>query len=134
MSVLTCPESLFLHLEAAPDVNAIAGKNIYPVMAPQDDAGPMIVFALAGRSDDLLLRGPATMASTRWDIDCVSREYDQAHRLAEAVIASLNYFKGPLGGPDGVYVEACTLADARDEVQLERGLFIVNLQFEIKYR
>jgi hypothetical protein len=131
---MNCGQSLFSHLTALPAVTAIVELRVYPVMGPQDEKRPLIVFALAGRTDDLVLRGPMTIATTSWEIDCVSPDYDQAHSLAEAVIASLNYFKGRLGGLDGVYVESSTLSNARDEVQLEQGLFIVNLQFEIKYR
>lgn len=131
---MTCGQSLFSHLAAVQGIAAIVDQRIYPVMGPQDEKRPLIVFALANRADDLVLRGPMTMATTSWEVDCISPDYDQAHELAEAVIASLNYFKGRLGGPDGVYVESASLSAARDEVQIEQGLFIVNLQFEIKYR
>ncbi len=131
----TCAESLYSHLASNAGVAAIAGDRIYPVLAPQKDPNaplePTLVFRLAARRDDIVMQGPMTMATTEWEIAALAQQYDRAHELAEAVIASLNYFKGVMGG--GVRVEACTLQDAADLDEPELGFFAVILRFEIKY-
>jgi hypothetical protein len=125
-------------LAALPGVVALAGERVYPIHAPQlttnEELLPTLVYRLSGRRDDQLLSGPMTMATSTWEIAVVAADYDAGHQLAEAVIEGLNYFKGRMGGPEGVYVEACSLQDAADSDEPELGFYALILQFELKYR
>jgi hypothetical protein len=135
---MTAAASLYQHLVTLPGIAALSGDRVYPISAPQRPHGeelqPTLVFRLSGRRDDLLLSGPRTLATSTWEIAVISADYDAGHELAEAVIAGLNYFKGRMGGPEGVYVEACALQDAADSDEPELGFHAVILQFELKYR
>lgn len=135
---MTCAASLYQHLAALPAIVALAGDRIYPIHAPQlpqgEELQPTLVYRLSGRRDDLLLSGPRTIATSTWEIAVISADYDAGHELAEAVIEGLNYFKGRMGGPEGVYVEACALQDAADSDEPELGFYAVIVQFELKYR
>lgn len=133
---MTIAASLYAHLTAHPAVAALANDRVYPVLAPQRDPNaplaPTLVFRLAARRDALVLNGPLTLATTEWEIAALAADYDTAHELAEAVIGTLNYFKGQMGG--GVQVEACTLQDAADFDETDLGFFAVLLRFEIQFK
>lgn len=136
---MTAAASLYKHLAEHPAIVPLAQGRVFPIHAPQLPPGetlqPTLVYRLSGRNDARLLAGPRPVATTTWEIAIISADYDAGHELAEAVIASLNYFKGRMGDSDeGVWVEACALEDAADSDEPELGFYAVILQFELKYR
>lgn len=133
----TAAASLFRHLVEDPGVQAFVQDRVYPLGLPQRPQGadlqPSIAFRLAGRRDELTLRKERTLARTIWEVAVLTADYDTAHEVAEAVIASLSYFKGRMGGEDGIWVESCTLQDAVDQEEPSVGVVLVLLEFEIQF-
>jgi len=134
---MTAAASLFRHLVNDPGVQAFTGDRVYPLGLPQrsqgEDLQPSIAFRLAGRRDEITLRRERTLARTIWEVAVLTPDYDTAHELAEAVIQSLSYFKGRMGGEDGIWVESCTLQDAMDQEEPAIGVVLVLLEFEIQF-
>lgn len=134
---MTAAASLYNHLAQSPGVLALAGDRVYPLGLPQrpqgEDLDPSVVFRLIGRRDELTLRKERTLARTIWEVAAIAADYDTAHELAEAVIESLSYFKGVMGGTGGIQVESCTLQDAVDQEEPLIGVVLVLLEFEIQY-
>jgi hypothetical protein len=81
----------------------------------------------------ITLRKERTLARSIWEVAVLTADYDTAHEAAEAVIAALSYFKGRMGGEDGIWVESCTLQDVVDQEEPSIGVVLVLLEFEIQF-
>lgn len=136
---MTLATAIYNHLTSDGVIQSIAGVRVYPVGAPQEDvdSGDLqcaVVYALLSRQHDYALPGNKTFDRYRWEFQCLAAEYDKAHELCEAVIASLNHFRGVMGGDGGVTVQHCILQDQRDETNedlLARGIYGATAEFEI---
>lgn len=85
-------------LKAQPVVN-IAGDRVYPNVAPAgaEVAGPFIVFSLTSTARETHLRGTSGIVKRTYEVVCACRDYDQSDALADAVIGSLESWRGTEG-------------------------------------
>lgn len=135
---MTLGASIYAHLCANAAVSAIAGTRIRPVGLPESDIDAhfeaAVVFTLLAWEHDYDLPGNRQLDRKRYEFQCLSEDYDQAHELMEAVIAALNHFRGVMGGDGGVTVKSCILQDARDDINpdlISRGIYGATAEFEI---
>jgi hypothetical protein len=135
---VTFQAELFAHLQADAAVTALIGDRLYPVNAPTLDLTASVpntvVYKLVGRRPDgATMDGKLIYISDEWELIAIAETYDQAHAIADALTASLNYIKGALGSGTK-YVQASELIDAADDDDVLLGFFAVMLRFTIRYQ
>lgn len=109
-------EALLYHLEHDAGVLALVGSRVYPLIIPQDVDLPAIAYQ---RIDGPRVRsqsGPSHLAHPRIQITCQASMYSSAKALAGAVRASLDGYRGLMGGAGGVQVYGCFVENDIDEL------------------
>ena len=139
---MTVEYAILTQLKATPAVTLIAGDRIYPVVAKQTGDGaiqPYVVFSQSGRIEDLSW-GATAMTTKRFDVAAVAENYDTAHELADAIVATLGNWNfaanGLLGGALGVDVQNIAIEDQFDLVDdnFDLGFFMVQTVMTVSYR
>lgn len=108
-------------LTESPTISALVGKRMYPNVAPQnrptDSADTHIVYQIVDSVvGERFLDGPGTWTRTRVQLDCYSRNYDQARDLADAIRLVADGYSGQVTGADGssLLLRTIRLDDTRD--------------------
>ncbi len=118
-------EALYSHLTNDAGVSALVGNRVYPLMAPQDAALPHLVYQRISSPRLRSHGGPSGLAHPRFQITATAGSYSAARSLANAVRASLDGFRGTMGG--GVSVGASFLDNEADGYQDVADTYTVRL-------
>lgn len=139
---MTVEYAILTQLKATPAVTRISDDRIYPVVATQTGEGviqPYVVFSQSGRVEEQSW-GATAMTTKRFDVVSVAENYDTAHELADAIVATLNNWNtannGLMGGALGVDVQNVTVEDQFDLVDdnFDLGFFMVQTVITVSYR
>lgn len=122
-------QALYNHLSTNPGLVAVAGDRIYPLKRPQGCTYPLVTF--------FRVSGPrqrtfgASTGKPRFQVTCWAKSYAETKAVADAVIAAMDNFSGPLGGPGGVPVQAIQLDNETDDGEPDTGIYATFLDFFI---
>lgn len=78
-------EDVFRILSDDVEINSIVGERIYPVNLPTRESVPAIVYTIEAIDPLVTLSGEVGIDKGRIEIICWSKNYSQAHELAQAV-------------------------------------------------
>ena len=86
-----------------PDIAAIVGDRVFPVVLPQGEIRDSIVYHRITETETYHYKGPSWLMQTRFQIDSLSRSTDAAARLANLVHETISGFAGVItfGGSPG---------------------------------
>ncbi len=133
----TIQSSLRLYALSDLTIAGLIGTRMYPVrgpsplpLMPNGSPAPYAVYRFPIIKDDNTLAS-APDADGQVQIECYAPDYDTAWAVTDAFRAALAYFRGPMGGTDGIVVSGCVRLSARDEDQPQQGLFKVVSEFEM---
>jgi hypothetical protein len=134
---MTLATAIYTHLTTDAGVAALVGTRVYPVTGPQQDedsAVPsMLVYALSDRRHEYSM-GAKQMVYDTWTFVCVAGNYDTAHSINDALIASLDHRRITLGGTGGVDVQTMQIVSSQDVPdEFELGIFQVRTDYEFVY-
>jgi hypothetical protein len=94
----TIEEALAYHLTHDTAVVAIAGNRGYPVLIPQDAELPAWAYQLLpGTRRERRHNARPDASRVRIQITCQAPQYSQAKALANAIRASVEAYRGPMG-------------------------------------
>lgn len=81
-------------------VTAIVGTRIYPVMLPQQQPTPAIVYEIISspRMGVIDARDATHLTRTRVQINLLSADYYTLRTLRDAVMAAMQFERGSIGG------------------------------------
>lgn len=122
--------SLFERLRDDAGVFAVAAGKVFPVVIPQGEGFPCVVFSLTSQTREATVCDIASSVLSEYQIDSCSKNYFEAKTLANAVRVCLNNFTGPMG-LGATLVDRITLLTAQDLVEGEPGMYRVAQTFEI---
>jgi len=77
-------------------IAAIVGSRLHPLVLPQGDTGPSIVYRRISPIGDHHMQGASGLVSTRTQIDCWALTADAAAALADLVKERLDGFAGTM--------------------------------------
>lgn len=99
-------DGLYAYLIAQTAIKNLIGKRLYPDKLPQDPVLPALVYNNVGGSPVNQHSGPATLESTRFQIDAFARTSRDARLLIDAVRLALESYRGSMGDHrvDAVFV------------------------------
>lgn len=80
---------LYTLLSGDSAVAALVSTRIYPVLAPQGAALPMVIFTRISSGREYTLSGATGLENPRVQIDCYSETYSEAKSVSEAVVAAI---------------------------------------------
>lgn len=125
-------EGLVARLLADPGVSAIAGANVYVMLAPDDAQAkyPCLSYALVG-GDNALQYETRGNRHQRVEVNAHAFTAKQAAELREAVIVALDGWTEVL--PDGNVVYACYLANPGIDFLGEDRIFRCLVEFYVDY-
>jgi hypothetical protein len=125
-------EGLVARLLANQGVSAIAGANIYAMLASDESQlnYPCVSYALVG-GDNALQYETRGNRHQRIELNAHAFAYSDAARLREAVIVALDGWKEVL--PDGNDVFACYLANPGIDFLGEDRIFRCLVEFYVDY-
>ena len=111
-------------------VAALVGTRIFPSLAPQNAANPLIVYQRISADRITSLDGPSGLSWARVQVDCYAETYAGAKTLSAAIRVALEGYRGTVGG---VRVGGISLETDRDlyENDPEPGLFRVTHDFTV---
>lgn len=89
---------LVARLKADAALSPLVGARIYADAFPKDPTYPAIVYQLISRNDDYTQDGPSGLVDRRIQIDCYAAGKVAVIDLSDKVIASLNGYRGVMGG------------------------------------
>jgi len=130
MSVIE--EAVYTHLKTDANVAALVGTRIYPLVAPQDAAYPLLVYQRISTPRVRSHSGPSGLAYPRIQITCAADQYDVTRSLANTVRASMDGFKGLLGSL--VDVGAVFAENEIDEYEDQSKAFTIRLDMVIWHK
>jgi hypothetical protein len=115
------PEQLVMdQLENDPDVAALLGGRIYPVIAPASAALPFATWRRSNVTRETTLGGPLGMPSVSLAVDIYAESYAAVRQIADRLRAVLNGFAGGVG--NYMHVSIVSLQSESDGfVQLAGG-------------
>jgi Protein of unknown function (DUF3168) len=87
---VTAEEILVARLKASPQVTALVGSRIYPMVIPQGVVMPAIAYQRISTVRPGSLRGPSGIADPRLQVNCWADTYGTAKTVAEEVRQSLD--------------------------------------------
>jgi hypothetical protein len=130
--------ALAAYLLAGSSVAAkVGGSRIYPVILPQGERNPSIVYNRITAQGDHHMTGPSGLAMVRMQIDAWAAKQDDADALARAIKARIDGFRGVMG--DGVQdvtpvtVQGVFFDSARDDYHADAEMFRVSQDFRVWY-
>jgi len=106
-------------LVASASVSTIVGSRIYPILAPQTAALPLIIWRRSGIDRQHSLAGPIGTPTVSLEMQLLATTYEQARELADRVRAVLDGYGGTLNNTEVKHVYLDQEAD--DFVQLAGG-------------
>jgi hypothetical protein len=106
-------------LVASASVSAIVGSRIFPILAPQTAALPLIIWRRSGIERQHSLSGPIGTPTVSLEMQLLATTYEQARELADKVRAVLDGYGGTLNNTEVKHVYLDQEAD--DFVQLAGG-------------
>lgn len=127
-------EALFFHLTVDPDVSALVGTRVYPLVAPQDADLPLLVYQRISTPRVRSHSGPSGLAYPRFQITARATSVSQLRDLANKVRIALDGFKGVMGGGSGVNVGASFQENERDVYGETTKEYSVQMDFTIWHR
>lgn len=111
---MTVEAFISARLEADSGVGALCGDRIYPALAPRSAVLPFVTYAVVSEPHLHHMGGASGLAMPRVQIDCWSATSLGAAALGEAVRASIQGFRGTVGG---VVIRKCHLATRLTSVE-----------------
>jgi hypothetical protein len=106
-------------LVASASVSGIVGSRIYPILAPQTAALPLIIWRRSGIERQHSLAGPIGTPTVSLEMQLLATTYEQARELADKVRLVLDGYGGTLNNTEVKHVYLDQEAD--DFVQLAGG-------------
>lgn len=92
------PEQLVIdQAENDPDVAALLGGRIYPVIAPASAALPFATWRRQSVTREMTLSGPLGVPTVSLAIDIYAESYAAVRDIADRFRAALNGFSGSMG-------------------------------------
>ncbi|MPZ58440.1 MAG: DUF3168 domain-containing protein [Rhizobiales bacterium] len=111
---------------------AVGGTRIYPVVLPQGQVLPSVVFARISGLGDHHMQGASGLTRPRMQIDAWARTADEASTLADLVKFRLDGDRSPMGaGAAQVQVQGVFFDSERDDYDSESKLFRVSRDYFI---
>jgi hypothetical protein len=110
-------------LLADPTVSAaVGGERIFPVVMPQGERRPSLVYNIISESTDHVTTGPSGLVMARMQIDSYASTPDEGDSLARLVKDRLDGFSGLMGSVEvgGVFAETAR-TDYQADSQLHRS-------------
>ena len=98
---------IFRILSEASEINSIVGNRIYPINLPCKEPVPAIVYTIESIDPLVTLNGEVGIDNGKIEIICWSKDYSQAHALAQAV---RNAFS-----ESGTFITTESMQDLQDE-------------------
>jgi len=101
-------DSIKTVLKNNPGVSALVADRLYPAVAKKSAVSPFIVYHLVNDERYYEVRGTNGSRSATIQIDCYGDTSDKARTVANAVLALLENFQGPLADRSivqGTFVE-----------------------------
>lgn len=123
---MTLQEALYLKLTATALVSSLISAEVHPLFLPEDPTLPCLSYSLIAQVRVTALDGVAAPSSLV-QIDCWGRTYNEAQDVADAVVITLDSFKGDLAG--GFIVHECILRNRLDIYEELVKEFRVTLDF-----
>jgi hypothetical protein len=111
---MTLEEGLFAQLTMDPDVSAIVGDRVYPLIMPQGSPLPAVTYQRISSARFYAHDGPSGLARPMIQLSCWAESYDEAKQVAALVRKALESASGTLGGQDGVPVQGIRVEDEVD--------------------
>jgi hypothetical protein len=135
---MTIAAALYAHLTSNAGISKLVASRVYPMVHPATEinevlAAHVLIMCEEKAIAERRMSGSTQMFSERWLCVCSSGDYIEAHSIADALLAALNMFKGIMGGPGGVDVQACTLLAESDEYTEDLGLYSVACRYVLTY-
>ena len=111
------------------------GSRIYPMVAPQDETYPYIVYQTISDQTSEVVEGASGTANGRVQIASWALTYREAHQLDEEVRAAVQGYRGTNAG---VFIASILPGSGRDTMQMfgdgrERAVFGVQRDLSVWY-
>lgn len=113
-------DGLYAYLSQVPDVAAIMGNRLYPLLLRQKDHLPAGVYRVEFTPVDRTYCGTGSLMQATVQLDSYGRTYEQATGLADAFRVALLDFRGMMGN---VKVKDVALLNEADFDDPEPGLY-----------
>lgn len=129
---MTVEAAIYTLLKDAAGVSALAGTRIYPILAPQDSAYPLITYQRISGARWRTFDGPSGKAQPRFQLDVWATSYAGANALAKAVRDALDGYSGTVAT---VRIGGVALETDQDRIDTSTDpkLFGVTMDFMITH-
>lgn len=106
---------VYTRLSTHADTQPVFGDRIYPIIAPQNTAYPLIVFRRSNSQAPAALSGTVDRPIVTLEVRVYARSYVAALDGAEAVRKALNGYRGTV---NGCTVQRCTYLSENDGAEV----------------
>ena len=106
----------------------VGGERIYPVILPQGQVNPSLVYNRVSGLGSHHMQGPSGLSRPRYQIDAYAQTPDEANALADLVKFHLDGFQGLMGS---VNVQGVFFDTEREDYQADVNLFRVSRDYII---
>ena len=109
---------------------AVGGERIFPVVLPQGQREPSIVYNRISAIGDHTMQGTSGLARPRFQIDAWAATHNAADELARLIKEALDGYSGLMGT---VTVQGAFFDTARDDYQADINMHRVSQDFLIYF-
>jgi len=117
--------SIYTALSGNAAVTAIVGTRIYPVVIPQTQSLPALVYSIASTFPTHTNDGPSTLDKFTFSIFCVAKKYNDVEDLAGKVRTALHGYKSSS-------VQSIRYQGEYDDYEVDTAAYIRVLNFTIR--
>lgn len=121
--------AIFTALTSDAGVAAIVERRVFPDVAPQDAAEPLLVVTVVDDIPEATLSGPASgsLSNARVQVDVYAKTREQASQLKDATLSALGDRPSPSADGLSIVVTSRGRNLFDDETQLYRVLMEFNV-------
>ena len=120
--------SIYAALHASTSLTAIVDDRIFPVVIPQEETRPSIVYAILGNDPDDTKTRPSYLDTYYFEVVSVSKTYSEVDSMAAMVRTTLEAYAG------NVNIQSISYKTESDDYDLETKSYLRISQFYIRIK
>lgn len=138
MTIKNVRKAIFDLLKDDSAVSSIVGTRVYPIILPQGETSPSVVYHIISEDTDYNMDGPSGLVQTRMQLDAVALTQTGAFDLADVVKNVLSGFSGSVSvgtssPPEEIVIRGVFHINGRDIYDSIAKLYLSQRDYMIWY-
>jgi hypothetical protein len=128
-------QAVYEYISGNPEIQAVVQGRIFPVVLPQDEPLPAIVYAPVVANYDSALQGDTGYVRQTIQFACHDKTFKKARQLSRLVKKALQDYKGDMNGLDiqAVFIKSDNELNGNTSLKFDTEEYMSSIEFEIHF-